>query len=89
MKALLNLINDVRTCIAALQVSNINGFKKEQHLAKLNARLHKLYEQLATLAVKHPVMAGISQADALTWLITGDYNSEFVILCAIYANSTI
>ena len=92
MKTLLNLINDIRTCIAKLQASSLNGFKKGKHLAKLTARLRKLYKQVAAKAVKHPAMAGISQEDALNWLITDNYNisylsSDFVIDCAIYAGT--
>ena len=89
MKALLALTNDTRTCIAALHNSNINGFKKGQHLAKLNARLRKLCSRIVELAIKHPAMTGISYTDALNWLITDDYSSEFVVTCAVYATSAI
>ena len=94
MKALLTLINDTRTCLAKLQASNMDGFKKGMHLARLNARLRKLYSRIAELAIKHPAMAGISYTDALNWLITDDYSisylsSDFVIDCAISVASAV
>lgn len=87
MRALLSLITEIRTCITKLRASNMNGFTKSKHLARLNARLRKLYKQVIIKAARHPAMAGISQADAFNWLVTDDYNSDFVITCAIYAGT--
>ena len=70
MKALLSLINDTRACIAALHNSNIDGFKKGQHLARLTARLHKLYRRLATVYVlSDKSLTSLLGKSSIEWLI--------------------